>query len=60
MATSDETEPDPGEPHPPDRSDPQEPDQPGSSRLGSERVQLIVNVIGVAIGLAELLRGCGG
>ncbi|MEV5316109.1 hypothetical protein AB0K92_00280 [Streptomyces sp. NPDC052687] len=57
MATS-ETEPEPGEP--PDPTGPEEPDQPGGPRLRMQRVQLIVNAAGVTIGLAELLRGCGG
>lgn len=59
MATADESEPEPGDP-PPDPPDPEEPDQPGRPRLYSERVQLVVNVAGVVIGLAELVRGCGG
>jgi hypothetical protein len=58
MATPEDTEPEPGEP--PDLRGSKEADQPGGARLRREHVHLIVDVIGVVIGLVATLRGCGG
>ncbi|MEV7321751.1 hypothetical protein [Streptomyces sp. NPDC093970] len=60
MANAEETESEePGEPpdHP---SRPEEPDHPDGTRLRWEHVQLIVDAVGVAIGLIGIWRGCGG